>query len=107
MGEKVLINIKTFVDVIDATFIKIIMLHISPIVLYEYCEKIDSNFKSEYEKIMMYDMIDKTEYSWIDKEASKFSYIAMLSWLKKRDQISVLVSYLNEDHGFNYYYPKL
>lgn len=99
-------HIKTFENIIDATFIKIIMLMISPYHLVKYCETLDPNFRSEFDKNTMYDMINKSEHLWQDKFASKSTYMILMSWLQKRNHIYTLVNYLNVNHGFIYYYPK-
>lgn len=98
-------DIKTFTNIIDETFIKLIILRVHPDNLYYYCEKLDPKFVSEHDKLGTYNMIDNAEHDWNNVLMSNFTYDTTISWIKKYDKISSLVKYLNEEHDFKFYYP--
>lgn len=99
-------HIKTFEDIIDATFIKIIMLIIPLYTVIAYCIKLDPNFKAEFNKDTKCDMINNSETEENKKVVSKTFYVLLMAWLQRRKQIHSFVKYLNNKKIFDYYYPE-
>ena len=98
-------RVQTLKDVINETFIDLFSKFNFHDNIINYCG-INPDFKNNYYKKIMSDMIDKNDNAWNSKVKTKVAIYTMYEWLRENDHVPNIVKLLNENNNFPYYYPK-